>query len=334
MTSGGAVSPDDHWVSAWQIAAGSGHGALDAAERMLARTWLLSAEDLGITGDALNSAEYVEVLPVALFWNGLPGSPVTTCVLSTLSHLCNHRPDVQVFNFEGFGEGTNPSMHLGIFQMGGEVLSRLVESVAAGVEVISLVSAGSSGALFPTGSEVFSVYELPANLQGGVCASLNGPEGGLAMQVQGMALNDEPYHSGDESASMDIRALQAALFPMRALPAVPIARPRATGAAKRAMGPDRSLLVKTAAVPLIGGMAPPAKALGRSLTAEASSRAKRSPRVKEPSSEMVEIQSMLRHLVSRVDSLETGGIQSTQSVAVVPSLLATGRVPPPPGAPR
>eukprot|EP00971_Amphidinium_carterae_P301277 5985822-Amphidinium_carterae.1 len=50
-----------------------------------------------------------------------------------------------------------------------------------------------------------------------VCAYLNSEEGGgLTMQVEGMSMRDEPYHSGDESAVLDIGAWQSARYPIRA----------------------------------------------------------------------------------------------------------------------
>eukprot|EP00971_Amphidinium_carterae_P234588 4655097-Amphidinium_carterae.2 len=96
--------PDDHWVSAWQIATNGGHRSLDAAERMLSRSWLLSAEDMSVPAAASESCDYVEVLLIALFWSGLPGTTVTSCLLGTQPALCSHRADIQIVELEGFGE--------------------------------------------------------------------------------------------------------------------------------------------------------------------------------------------------------------------------------------
>eukprot|EP00971_Amphidinium_carterae_P180741 3585052-Amphidinium_carterae.1 len=99
------------------------------------------------------------------------------------------------------------------------------------------------------------------------------------------------------------------------------------------------MTAKVAALPLLGGSAPPAKALGLTLgAADGTARVRRSPRAKEAQPEMAEIKSLLQHLVSRVDTIEgslpggrAGGAPGLHPPAAVPSLLATGRVPPPPG---
>eukprot|EP00971_Amphidinium_carterae_P097460 1928738-Amphidinium_carterae.1 len=79
-------SPENHWVSAWQIAASAGHALFDAAERLLFRPWLLSVDDLGLVA---------EILPVAVFWTGLPGSPVNSWLVSTLPYLGAHQHPVR-----------------------------------------------------------------------------------------------------------------------------------------------------------------------------------------------------------------------------------------------
>eukprot|EP00971_Amphidinium_carterae_P185694 3687043-Amphidinium_carterae.1 len=341
--------PDDHWVSAWQIAGTSGHFSLDAAERMLSRPWLLSVDDLGLMAEIAGGAEYVEILLVAVFWSGLPGTPVSSCLVATLPYLGAHRPDVQGVTLDGVIDGDAAPLRLAVFTMPGDILSRLVEGVPVGVSTLSLVSSGASDAMQPTSAEVFNAMELPPGFAGGVCAFLHPDEGGLMMQVQGMMLNDEPYHSGDEAASMTVLSWQAALAPQSTQRGpLPLSGGVSRGsrglgaAAKRSSAAERSLLVKTAATPLIGGRAPPAKALGLSLSGlgevPAAARPRRTPRAKDPAVDLTEIHSLLRHLVSRVDSLEGGGASVPPPVSahqgpatVVPSLLATGRVPPPPG---
>eukprot|EP00971_Amphidinium_carterae_P113578 2250500-Amphidinium_carterae.1 len=79
--------PDDHWVSAWQIVLNTGHPGLDAADRIVSRSWLVSVDDLGVRADAAGSAQYLEVLIVA----------------------------------QGFGEGFPASMRLGVFLMGADM---------------------------------------------------------------------------------------------------------------------------------------------------------------------------------------------------------------------
>eukprot|EP00971_Amphidinium_carterae_P047716 939749-Amphidinium_carterae.1 len=183
--------PDDHWVSAWQIAASTGHTSLDAAERMLSRNWLMSTEDLLLPAYSTIAAEYVEVLLVSVFWTGLLGTPVSSCLVATHADLCSHRPDFQSVVLEGFGEGANTPMQLGVFSVPGEVLTRFVEGVGAGVATTPLMSSTASDANIPSGADVFNALILPASFSGGVCAYLSSYDGGLMMQVEGMAINDE-----------------------------------------------------------------------------------------------------------------------------------------------
>eukprot|EP00971_Amphidinium_carterae_P330198 6463097-Amphidinium_carterae.1 len=328
--------PDDQWVSAWQSAAAQGHPALDAAHRMLSRGWLMSVEDLALPADATAPSDYVEVVLVALFWSGLPGASVDHCLISTHPYLCLHRPDVQIVSLEDFGGGASAPLQLGVFQVSGHMLARLVEFVSTDATTTPLVNMSGPELAVPTAADVFNVIDLPVNFAGGVCAHLGGDDGGLLMQVEGMALNDEPYHSGDEVGNADVGSWQRALL---GVTRVPPRQPRGPAAAKRTAAAERRVTVKTAAVPLHGLGAPPAKALGAFLGGgDGSARTRRSPRAKEPPPEMLEIRNLLQHLVSRVDTLETslpplmgGGAPGLAAPPAAPSLLAPGRVAPPPG---
>eukprot|EP00971_Amphidinium_carterae_P224478 4453208-Amphidinium_carterae.1 len=244
----------------------------------MAQPWLLSTAELDPPSSDGFEEEYAETLIVALFWSGLPSEPVASCLLAVHPSLVAHRTDFQEAVLEGFGSDPATVTQLGVIQMNGDILGRLVDGVPADASSLPLWEGMSPDAVLPTGGDVYQVIELPRVFAGGVCAHLGAPAGGLMMEVQGMSLMDEPYHSGDEAAHLGVGAWQAALVPARGSTLRPT---RGQASAKRGSVGGRSVAAKTSAVPLFGASAPPAKALGSTLGGESlpgSARTRRSPR--------------------------------------------------------
>eukprot|EP00971_Amphidinium_carterae_P164653 3264390-Amphidinium_carterae.2 len=194
-------------------------------------------------------------------------------------------------------------------------------------------------AVLPTGGDVFQVIELPNGFAGGVCAHLGTQAGGLMMEVQGMLLTDEPYHSGDEAGHLGVGAWQAALVPARGGPG---RLPRGQATAKRGAGGGRGVTAKTTAVPLIGAnwcWSSARQGVGldfgrRGSTGYRSNQTQSEGRSKECRSQFRGTGDSQHASASGEPCRLLGVIQRPGccvTCPVAPSLLATNRVPPPPG---